>query len=133
MCDLFFLFQTHLIMKTNAKERVFVVTLKMKGRNNEQIRNQFENKFHEKGPTEKAIRELLMKFQRAGSVLDDSRSGHPRKSRERSDLVKDAFEQEPWLPIRRANNLLEIPYLSIGRIQRNELRKKHMTFKFITA
>ena len=35
-------------MKMNAKERVLVVTLKIKGRKNEQITNQFENKFHKK-------------------------------------------------------------------------------------
>lgn len=62
-------------MKMNTKERVFVHKLKLKGRKKE-IRNPFQKKFHRKR-TDKAIDELLIKFQRTGPVLDDRGSGHP--------------------------------------------------------
>ena len=63
----------------------------------EKIRDNFERKFHKESPTDKAIRELLTKFQRTGSVLDDSRNGRPRKSGERME-----FEEDPQLSTRRA-------------------------------
>ena len=44
-----FLFQAHSI-KMNTTERVFIATLKIKGCKNEEIRNQFEKKFHKRGP-----------------------------------------------------------------------------------
>jgi len=44
-----------------------------------------------------AIRELVTKFQRTSSVHDDSRNGSPRKSVERMELVREAFEENPQL------------------------------------
>jgi hypothetical protein len=64
----------------DMEERVFVVTCKIKGMKCEKIGDNFERKFHKKGPTDKAIREFLTKFQRTGSVYNDSRNGRPRKS-----------------------------------------------------
>jgi hypothetical protein len=59
----------------------------------EKIRDNYEKNFHKKGPTDrqtdKAVRELLTKFQRTGSVHDDSRNGRPRKSGERMELVEE--------------------------------------------
>ena len=75
----------------------------------EKIRDNFEKKYHKKGPTDKAIYDLLMKFQRTGSVHDDSRNGLPRKSGERVELVREAFEEDPQLSTRRASNMLQ-PY-----------------------
>jgi len=75
----------------------------------EKIRDNFERKYHKKGPTDKAIHDLLTKFQRAGSVHDDSRNGLPRKSGERIELVREAFEEDPQLSTRRASNMLQ-PY-----------------------
>jgi hypothetical protein len=73
----------------DVEERVFVVTCKIKGMKCERIRDNFERKFHKKGPTDKAIRELLMNFQRTGSVHDGSRNGRPRTSGERMELVEE--------------------------------------------
>ena len=72
----------------DVEERAFVVTCKIKGIKCEKIGDNFEGKFHKKGPTDKAIRELLTKFQRTGSV-HDSRNGRPRKSGERMELVEE--------------------------------------------
>jgi hypothetical protein len=100
----------------DVEERVFVVTCKIKGMRFEKIRDSFERKFHKKNPTDKAIRELLTKFLRTGSVHDDSRSGRPRKSGERMEFVLEAFEEDSQLSIRRASNMLEIPLSSIHRL-----------------
>ena len=97
---------------------MFVVTCKIKGMKCEKIRDKVERKFHKKGPTDKVIRELLTKFDRTGSVLDDSRNGRPRKSGERMELVREAFEEGPQLSTCRASNILEIPRTSIHRILR---------------
>jgi len=43
----------------DAEERVFVVTCKIKDMKRTKIRENFEKKFHKKGATDKAIRELL--------------------------------------------------------------------------
>jgi len=86
----------------DVEERVFVVTCKIKGIKCEKIGDNFERKFHKKFPTDKIIRELLTKFQRTGSVLDDSRNRHPRKSGERMEFVRETFEEDPQLPTRMA-------------------------------
>ena len=52
-----------------------------------EVRDGFERKFHKKGPTDKAVRDLLTKFRRTGSVHDDSRNGRPKKSGEGIKLV----------------------------------------------
>jgi len=108
----------------DVEERVFVVTCKINGMKCKKIRDNFERKFHKKGPTDKAIRELLMKFQRTGSVLDDSRNQRPRKSGERMELVREVFEEDPQLSTLRASNMLEIPCALIHRILRCDLKKK---------
>jgi len=89
----------------------------------EKIRENIERKFHKKGPTDKTIRELLKKFQRTGSVDDDSRSGRRRAYGERMELVREAFEEDPQLSIRRASNMLEIPRASVHRIPRCDIKK----------
>jgi hypothetical protein len=76
----------------DVEERVCVVTCKIKSMKCEKIRENFERNFHTKGPTYKAIRDLLTKFQRTGSVHDGSRNGRRRKSGERTELVREAFE-----------------------------------------
>ena len=79
----------------DVDERVFVVTCKIKGLKCEKSRDNFERKFHKKGLTHRAIRDSLTKFQRTGSVRDDSTNGCPRKSGERIELVREAFEEDP--------------------------------------
>jgi predicted XRE-type DNA-binding protein len=108
----------------DVEERVFVVTCKIKEMKCEKIRENFERKFHKKVPTHKAIRELLMKFQRNGSVHDDSRNGRPRKFGDRTELVREAFEEDPQFSARRASNMLTIPRPSIHRILRRGMKKK---------
>jgi hypothetical protein len=90
-----------------------------------QIRDNFERKFQKKIPTDRAIRELLTKFQRTGSVHDDSRNGGPRKFGERMELDREAFEEDSQLSTRMASNILEIPRASIRRILRCGLEKKN--------
>jgi hypothetical protein len=90
----------------------------------EKIRDTFERKFHNKGPTDKAIGELLTKFRRTGSVHDDSRNGRPRKYGERIELVREAFEEDLQLLTHRASNVLEIPRASIRRTLQCDLKKK---------
>ena len=109
----------------DVEERMFVVTCKIKGMKCEKIRDNFERKFHKKCPTDKAIRELLTKFQRTGSVHDDRRNGRRRKSGERMELVREAYEEDPQLSTRRASYILEIPRPSIHRIPRSDLKKKN--------
>jgi len=93
-----YIFHSRLIsLMMDVEERVFLVTYKIKGMKCEKIGDNFERKFHKKFPTDKIIRELLTKFQRTGSVLDDSRNRHPRKSGERME-----FEEDPQLSTRRA-------------------------------
>ena len=111
----------------DVEERAFLVTCKIKGMKSEKIRDNFERKFHQKSLTDKDVRELLTKFQRTGSVLDDSRNGRPRKSGERMELVREAFEEDPQLSTRRASNMLAIPRASIHRILRCDLEKKKST------
>ena len=79
----------------DVEERVFVVTRKTEGMKFEQIRDNFERKFHKESPIVKAIRELLTKFLRTRSVHDDRRNGRSIKSGERMKLVRETFEEDP--------------------------------------
>jgi hypothetical protein len=118
----------------DVEEQVFVVTCKIKGMKCEKISDNFEKKFHKKGPTDKAIRELVMKFQRTRSVHDDSRNGCPRKSGERMELVREASEEDSQSSTCRASSMLEIPSASVHRILRCDLKKKiHTTFRCFTT
>ena len=117
----------------DVEERVFVVTCKIKGMKCEKIRDNFEREFHKKGPTDKAIRGILTKFQRTGSVHDGSRNGRPIKSEERMELVREAFEEDPQLSTRRASNVSEIPWVSIRRILWCDLKKIPTTFRCFTT
>ena len=101
-----------------------VVTCEIKGMKCEKIRENFERKFRTKGPTYKAIRDLLTIFQRTGSVHDGSKNGRPKKSGERTEWVREAFEEDPQLSACKASNILEIPHASIHRILRCDLKKK---------
>jgi hypothetical protein len=92
----------------------------------EKIRDNFERTFYKKGPTDEAIRELLTKFRRNGSVHDDSRNGRPRKSGEKMEFVRQTFDEDPQLSTCRASNMLEIPRASIHRILRCDLEKKNI-------
>jgi transposase len=100
----------------DMEEQVFVVTCKIKGMKCEKIRDNFKSKFHKKVRTDKAICELLTKFRRNGSVHDESRNGHPRKSGEEMELVREVSEEDPQLSTCTASNMLEIPRTSIHRI-----------------
>jgi len=71
----------------DVEEQVFVVTCKIKGKKCEKIRDGFGREFHKKGPTDKAICDILTTFRRTGSVHDDSRNGCPKKSGEIIKLV----------------------------------------------
>jgi len=66
-------------------------------------------------------------------VLDESRNGRPRKSGERMELVREAFEEDPQLSTHRASNMLEIARASIHRILRCDLKKTHATFRCFTT
>ena len=66
-----------------------------------------------------------MKFQRTGSVHDDSRNGHTRKSGKRIKLFRETFQEDPQLSICRASNMSEIPCASTHRILRCDLKKKN--------
>lgn len=56
-----------------------------------------KKKNYKKGPKDKIIRDLLMKFQRTGFVHHDNKIGCPRKSGERTNLVIDSFERKSRL------------------------------------
>jgi len=108
----------------DVEEQVFVVTCKIKGMKCEKISDKSEKKFHKKGSTDKAIHELVMKFQRTRSVHDDSKNGCPRKSGERMELVREAFEEDLQLSTCRASSMLEIPRASVHRILQCDLKKE---------
>lgn len=111
-------------MTMNVQERVFVVTWKIKGMKNYQIREKFERMYVKSGPTDKAIRELFNKFMRTGSVVDEKRTGRPKRSEESIELVREAFEKDPELSIRRASSTLSISQTTIFKILTFDLHKK---------
>lgn len=108
----------------NVQERVMVVTCRIRGMKCCEIRDKFTRKFYKPGPTDKAIRELVNKFKRTGSVHDEERSGRPQTAQQNIEAVRIMFEDDRKISVRNASHRLTIPKTTIHRILRTTLKKK---------
>jgi hypothetical protein len=78
-------------------EHIFVVTCRIKGMKFSDVMERFLRRIHKHDPTDNAVRSLVNKYKRTGSVHGENRCGHPGKAREGNESVRQVFEEEQKL------------------------------------
>ncbi|PSN43641.1 hypothetical protein C0J52_16675 [Blattella germanica] len=76
------------------EERISVVRARL-GLRYDAVRADFTRRFRNRGPTNVTIRELLNKFNRTGSVHDDTRSCRPSVPEDTVERIQEAIERSP--------------------------------------
>lgn len=87
----------------------------------------FETKFRKKAPKNETIRRIVAKWNTYGTVHHvKANSGRPKSIRNKSniDKVRQTFEEEPGLSLRRGAQVLNVPQTSLRRILIEDLRFK---------
>ena len=100
------------------EERIAVVSARRRGMTYEQKRAVFACKFRKPGPTRPAIKNLVNKFQRTGSVADEERPGRPAVSPDTVQNVQNAITRSPSASTRRLSRELGIPQTTVWRTLR---------------
>ncbi|PSN58023.1 hypothetical protein C0J52_02021 [Blattella germanica] len=106
------------------EERIALLSARLRLLSYEQVRQDFERKFHKPAPTRANIRMLVNKFKRTGSVVDEKRSGRPQTSANDVELIQQAIERSPGASTRRLSNELDIPRTTVWRVLRFTLKKR---------
>ena len=106
------------------EERIALVSARLRLLSYEQVRQDFERKFHKPAPTRANIRMLVNKFKRTGSVVDEKRSGRPQTSANDVELIQQAIKRSPGASTRRLSNELDIPRTTVWRVLRFTLKKR---------
>ena len=88
------------------------------------MRSNFTRKFHKEVPSRNAIKDLVNKFKRTGSVLDDHRSGRPSSAPETVQRVSEAITRSPTASTRRLSRELEVSQSTVWKILRYSLKKR---------
>ena len=103
------------------EERIAVVSARLRGMTYEQTRADFARRFRKPGPTRLAIKNLVNKFQRTGSVADEERPGRPALPQHTVQNVQDAITRSPSASTRRLSRELGIPQTTVWRTLRYKL------------
>ena len=106
------------------EERIAVVSARLRGMTYEQTRTDFARKFRKPGPTRLAIKNLVNKFQRTGSVADEERPGRPAVPPDTVRNVQDAITRSSSALTRRLSRELGIPQTTVWRTFRYKLHKR---------
>jgi hypothetical protein len=108
----------------DVHECIFVVTCHIKGMKFSNVWKTFSRRFHKPSPTDKAIRALVVKFKRPGSVHDKSRCGCLRTACESTESFHQVFEGYKKLSVRNASSRLNIFITTVHRTMCWTLKKE---------
>ena len=106
------------------EERTALVYARLRGMTYEEVRKEFSRKFRKPGPTRLAIKTLVNKFKRTGSVHDEERPGRPAVTEETVQSIQDAITRSPTASTRRVSRELGIPQTTVWRTLRYKLKKR---------
>ena len=108
------------------EERIFLVehVFRSNDKYTEAVKQKFREQFPESTvPNRDTVRDLIDKFRRTGSVLDEDRSGRPSvTSPEKKEEISDALLRSPSKSIRRLAQQTAVSKSTAHRIVRNELK-----------
>ena len=97
------------------EERIAIVSARLPGMTYEQTRADFARKFRKPGPTRLAIKILVNKFQRTGSVAVEERPGRPAVPPDTVQNVQAAITRSPSASTRRLSIEVGIPQTTVWR------------------
>ncbi|PSN48327.1 hypothetical protein C0J52_03411 [Blattella germanica] len=95
------------------EERIGVVPDRLRGLRYDAVRADFTRRFRKPGPTNVTIRQLVNKFNRTGSVHDDTLSSRPSVPEGTVQRILEAIERSPSASTRRPSRELELPQSSV--------------------
>ena len=107
----------------STEERVAIVCARIRGLTYQQVQEDFTRKFKKQAPTRAAIKNLVNKFKRTGSVKDEDRSGRPSITPEAVQSVQEAVTRSPEASTRRLSRELAIPHTTVWKTLRYHLKK----------
>ena len=81
----------------------------------EEARESFTHKFHKLDPTTHAIKKMVKKFKRTGSVTDEQRTGRPAVASETVQRFQEAITRSPSAPTRRLSRELGIAHTTVWK------------------
>ena len=80
-------------------------------------------KFHKLAPTRHAIKKMVNKFERTGSVTNEHRTGRPAVENETVQSIQEAITRSPSASTRRLSRELGITHTSVWKTLRFKLKK----------
>lgn len=104
-------------------ERIAVVSYRLCGMTYDEARDNFTRKFHKPAPTRHAIKKMVNKFKRTGSVTDEQRTGRPAVADETVERIQEAITRSPSASTRRISRELGIAHTTVWKTLRFKLRK----------
>ena len=108
-----------------TKEEIMTVdSARVRGMTYEQTRADFVRKFRKSCPIRLAMKNLVNKFQRTGSVADEERPGRLAVPPDTVQNVQSAIIRSPSASTRRLSRELGIPETTVWRALHQKLHKR---------
>lgn len=112
-------------MRYTPDQKKFIVSQHIRSKENiKLVKLFFEREFGVKAPKTETIRAIVTKWKTHGTIHHvKGKSGRPRSSRNQRnvDRVRETFESNPGLSLRRGAQILEVPQTSLRRILKEDL------------
>ena len=77
------------------EERTAVISYRLREMTYEVARDRFTRKFHKLAPTRGAIKKMVKKFKRTGSVTDEQRTGRLAVANETVQRIQEVITRSP--------------------------------------
>ena len=97
------------------EERTAVISYRLHGMMYEEARENFTCKFHKLAPIRHAIKKMVNKFKRTGSVTDEQRTGRPAVANETVQRIQEAITHSPSASTRRLSRELGIALTTVWK------------------
>ncbi|PSN29666.1 hypothetical protein C0J52_23970 [Blattella germanica] len=98
------------------EERIGVDHARLRGLRYDAVRVDLTRRFRKPGPTNVIIHHLVNKFNRTGSVHDDTRLGRPSVPEGTVKRIQEAIERSPSASTRRLSRELEPPQSTVEEL-----------------
>ena len=89
----------------------------------EETRESFTRKFHNPAPNRHAIKKMVNKFKRTGSVTDEQRTGRPAVANKIVQRIQEEITRSPSASTRRLSRELGIAHTTMWKTLRFKFNK----------
>ena len=105
------------------EERTAVISYRLRGMTYEETQESLTRKFHKLAPTRHAIKKMVNKLKRTGSVTDEHRTGRPAVANETVQRIEEAITRSPSASTRRLSRELRIAHTTVWKTLPFKLNK----------